>query len=117
MLTDRGSCFTAEGFEKLCRELGVAHRKTRPDPPRTNGLAERCNGRIQREVHGITLAGHRDLERRLVGFSWAYNARRQRVLDGRSPEEAAGAPRCPGRCGGTAASGGCSALSHEGLPV
>src|ERR671921_48623 len=37
LLTDRGSCFTAEGFEKLCRELGVEHRKTRPYTPRTNG--------------------------------------------------------------------------------
>jgi hypothetical protein len=29
----------------------------------------------------------RDLERLLVGFNSAYNARRQRVLGGRSPEE------------------------------
>src|SRR5919206_739320 len=87
ILTDRGSCFTAEGFEKRCRELGVEHRKTRPYTPRTNGMAERFNGRVQREVLGITVAGHRDLERLLAGFNQAYNARRQRVLDGRSPEE------------------------------
>ena len=87
VLTDRGSCFTAEGFEKLCRELGVEHRKTRPYTPRTNGMAERFNGRVQREVLGITVAGHGDLERLLAGFSSAYNARRQRVLGGRSPEE------------------------------
>ena len=87
LLTDRGSCFTAEGFETACREFGVAHRKTRPYTPRTNGMAERFNGRVQREVLGITVAGHGDLERLLVGFNSAYNARRQRVLDGRSPEE------------------------------
>jgi len=87
VLTDRGSCFTAEGFEKRCRELGVEHRKTRPHTPRTNGMAERFNGRVQREVLGITAAGHRDLERLLAGFNSAYNARRQRVLSGRSPEE------------------------------
>jgi transposase InsO family protein len=87
VLTDRGSCFTAEGFERLCRELGVEHRKTRPYTPRTNGMAERFNGRVQREVLGITVASHRDLERLLAGFSSAYNARRQRVLGGRSPEE------------------------------
>ena len=86
LLTDRGSCFTAEGFEQACRELGVEHRKTRPYTPRTNGMAERFNGRVQREVLGITVAGHGDLERLLVGFNSAYNARRQRVLDGRSPE-------------------------------
>ncbi len=87
VLTDRGSCFTAEGFEKACREHGVEHRKTRPYTPRTNGMAERFNGRVQREVLGITVAGHRDLERLLAGFNSAYNARRQRRLDGRSPEE------------------------------
>jgi transposase InsO family protein len=87
VLTERGSCFTAEGFEKLCRGLGVEHRRTRPYTPRTNGTAERFNGRVQREVLGVTVAGHRDLERLLVGFSSAYNARRQRVLGGRSPEQ------------------------------
>jgi transposase InsO family protein len=87
VLTDRGSCFTAEGFEKLCRTLEVEHRKTRPYTPRTNGMAERFNGRVQREVLGITVASHRDLERLLAGFNAAYNARRQRVLGGRSPEQ------------------------------
>src|SRR5206468_12506961 len=42
---------------------------------------------LQREVLGITVASHRDLERLLAGFNSAYNARRQRVLDGRSPDE------------------------------
>jgi transposase InsO family protein len=87
VLTDRGSCFTADGFEELCRELGVEHRKTRPYTPRTNGMVERFNGRVQREVLGITVAGHRDLERLLAGFNQAYNVRRQRVLGGRSPDE------------------------------
>src|SRR5918993_306511 len=87
VLTDRGSCFTAEAFEKACRELGVEHRKTRPYTPRTNGMVERFNGRVQREVLGITVASHRDLERLLAGFNAAYDARRQRVLGGRSPEE------------------------------
>src|SRR5437764_2359172 len=87
LLTDRGSCFTAEGFEKRCRELGIEHRKTKPYTPRTNGMVERFNGRVQREVLGVTVAGHRDLERLLAGFNQAYNARRQRVLGGKSPAE------------------------------
>jgi len=49
-------------------------------------MVERFNGRVQREVLGVTVAGHRDLERLLEGFNQAYNARRQRVLGGSSPE-------------------------------
>jgi transposase InsO family protein len=85
VLTDRGSCFTADGFEAACQSLGVEHRKTRPYTPRTNGMVERFNGRVQREVLGITVHSHADLEILLQGFNQAYNARRQRVLKGRSP--------------------------------
>ena len=88
VLTDRGSCFVADAFEAACRRLKVEHRTTRPDPPRTNGRGERFNGRVQREVLGITLHSHRDLEILLHGFNRAYNARRQRVLGGLSPDEA-----------------------------
>ena len=88
ILTDRGSCFTADGFEAVCCELKAQHRTTRPDTPRTNGMAERFNGRVQREVLGITIHSHADLEILLQGFNRAYNARRQRVLKGVSPDEA-----------------------------
>ena len=87
VLTDRGSCFTADGFEALCRELKVQHRTTRPDTPKTNGMGERFNGRVQREGLGLTIHSHADLEILLQGFNRAYNARRQRVLKGVSPDE------------------------------
>jgi hypothetical protein len=48
---------------------------------------ERFNGRVQREVLGITIYSHRDLETLLKGFNQAYNRRRQRVLKGASPEQ------------------------------
>lgn len=86
LLTDRGSCFTADGFEAACRQHKIAHRTTRPYTPRTNGMVERFNGRVQREVLGITIYNHRDLETVLAGFNAAYNGRRQRVLKGRSPD-------------------------------
>jgi hypothetical protein len=86
VLTDRGSCFTADAFEQACEQHGVMHRKTRPYTPRTNGMVERFNGRVQREVLGITIYSHRDLETVLAGFNVAYNSRRQRVLKGRSPD-------------------------------
>src|SRR4028119_1497845 len=89
VLTDRGSCFTADGFEAACREVAVQHRTTRPYTPKTNGMVERFNGRVQREVLGITIHSHADLETLLKGFNRAYNARRQRVLGGISPDAAA----------------------------
>jgi transposase InsO family protein len=87
VLTDRGSCFTAEAFEAACRELKVQHRRTKPYTPQTNGMVERFNGRVQREVLGITVHSHADLEILLQGFNQAYNRRRQRVLGGASPEQ------------------------------
>src|ERR671911_929896 len=39
------------------------------------------------EVLGITIYSHARLERLLRGFNAAYNARRQRVLDGRTPDQ------------------------------
>src|SRR3954470_2624321 len=81
-----GSRRRARGFEAACQKLGVEHRKTRPYTPKTNGMVERFNGRIQREVLGITVSSHGDLETLLRGFNHAYNARRQRVLKGQSPE-------------------------------
>ena len=36
LLTDRGSCFTADGFETACREHKIEHRKTRPYTPKIN---------------------------------------------------------------------------------
>ncbi|CAA9297579.1 MAG: hypothetical protein AVDCRST_MAG40-136 [uncultured Gemmatimonadaceae bacterium] len=41
-----------------------------------NGMAERFNGRIEREVLTITVGSHRDLERLLKGYNQAYNWRR-----------------------------------------
>jgi transposase InsO family protein len=86
VLTDRGSCFTADAFEAACKRHSVQHRMTKPYTPRTNGMVERFNGRVQREVLGITLWSHQDLETLLTGFNAAYNGRRQRVLKGRSPD-------------------------------
>jgi hypothetical protein len=52
-----------------------------------NGQVERFNGRIESEVLGITIYSHRDLEQLLRGFNAAYNGRRQRVLQGRTPNQ------------------------------
>lgn len=87
VLTDRGSCFTADVFERTCAKIEVSHRKTKPYPPQTNGMVERFNGRIASKVLGINVTGHADLEILPAGFNRAYNRRRQRVLQGNSPRQ------------------------------
>jgi transposase InsO family protein len=42
VLTDRGSCFTADGFEAACREVTVQHRTTRPYTPKTTDVIDKC---------------------------------------------------------------------------
>jgi transposase len=86
VLTDKGSCFTP-AFAQACAELGAEYRHTKPYTPQTNGMVERFNGRVSSEVLGITIYSHRDLEQLLRGFNAAYNARHQRVLDGKTPDQ------------------------------
>jgi transposase InsO family protein len=86
VLTDNGSCCTP-AFAQACTELGAEYRHTKPYSPQTSGMVERFNGRVSREVLGITIDLHRDREPLLRGFNAAYNARRQRVLDGRTPAQ------------------------------
>src|ERR671921_15991 len=86
VLTDNGSCFTP-AFAKVCAELGAEYRHTKPYTPQTNGMVERFNGRIGSEVLGITVYSHVQLEQLLRGFNAAYNGRRQRVLDGKTPNQ------------------------------
>lgn len=41
VLTDNGPAYKSKRFKRLCRRLGLVHRRTRPYSPRTNGKAER----------------------------------------------------------------------------
>ncbi len=52
-------------------------------------MIERFNGRISSQVLGIDIYSHRALEQTLHGFNTAYNVRRQRVPDGRTPNQIA----------------------------
>src|SRR3954465_14886074 len=86
VLTDNGSCFT-QVFAKVCAELGAEYRHIKPRTPQTNGMVERFNGRIVAEVLAITVYSHDQLEQLLRGFNAAYNTRRQRVLEGQTPDQ------------------------------
>ena len=49
VLTDNGSCYRSCGFRATCRALRLAHQRTRPYTPRTNGKAERFIQTLLRE--------------------------------------------------------------------
>ncbi len=99
LLTDNGKEFTDRlfasrarepsgnhEFDRLCQELGIEHRLTRPRTPKTNGMVERFNGRI-----GDVLKTHRfhsgdDLEQTLLRYVHLYNHQfPQSVLKSRTP--------------------------------
>jgi transposase InsO family protein len=43
VLTDNGACYRSRPFAQVLAEAGVAHRRTRPYRPQTNGKVERFN--------------------------------------------------------------------------
>jgi transposase InsO family protein len=43
VLTDNGSCYRSKDFARVLHDEGIAHRRTRPYRPQTNGKVERFN--------------------------------------------------------------------------
>ncbi|GEL99882.1 hypothetical protein CTE05_34290 [Cellulomonas terrae] len=43
MLSDYGSCYRSYGWRDACTELEIAHKRTRPYRPQTNGKIERSH--------------------------------------------------------------------------
>jgi len=87
IVTDRGSCFTADAFEKACCDMTIDRRRMKAYSPQTNGMVEHFNGRVAAAVLQVCVASHEDLEILLKGLCFAYNQRKQRVLAGLSSAE------------------------------
>ncbi|GBR08720.1 transposase [Acetobacter oeni LMG 21952] len=67
--------------------MTIDRRRTKAYSPQTNGKVERFNGRVVTEVLQVCVSSHEDLEILLRGFCFAYNQRKQRVLNRLSPVE------------------------------
>jgi hypothetical protein len=52
----------AHAFDRLCAELGIEHRLTPPASPRTNGMVQRFNGRIEEVLQSRHFRSGEDLE-------------------------------------------------------
>jgi hypothetical protein len=60
-------------FGRLCAQPSIEHRPTPPALPRTNGMVERFNGRIEEVLQGHHFRSVEDLETTLHRYVWLYN--------------------------------------------
>jgi transposase InsO family protein len=81
ILTDNGKEFTDRlfasrdreptghhEFDKLCLELDIEHRLTKPRSPQTNGMVERFNGRIADVLKTHRFVSGEDLEQTIMRY-------------------------------------------------
>ncbi len=76
-------------FDKLCTELGIEHRLTKPRTPQTNGMVERFNGRISDVLQSHHFVGGEDLAQTLYRYALLYNQQPpQSTLGSKTPLDA-----------------------------
>jgi transposase InsO family protein len=63
----------AHAFDQLCTELGIEPRLTPPASPRTNGMVEPFNGRIEEVLQSHHVRSGEDLETTLHRYVWLTN--------------------------------------------
>jgi transposase InsO family protein len=99
ILTDNGKEFTDRlfhsrarepsgnhEFDRLCDDLGIEHRLTKPRTPQTNGMVERFNGRISDVLKTNRFDSREDLEQTLLRYVHLYNHQLpQSALDSKPP--------------------------------
>ncbi len=99
ILTDNGKEFTDRlfhsrarepsgnhEFDRLCDDLGIEHRLTKPRTPQTNGMVERFNGRISDVLKTNRFDSREDLEQTLLRYVRLYNHQLpQSALDSKPP--------------------------------
>jgi transposase InsO family protein len=74
VLTDNGPCYKANRFARVCGELGLKHRRTRPYTPRTNGKAERfIKTAINEWAYARTFQNSADRTASLPAWTHQYN--------------------------------------------
>jgi transposase InsO family protein len=71
LLTDNGSSYRSHQFRRVCCQMGLVHRRTRPYSPQTNGKAERF---IQTALREWAYASHwpDSQERNLALAPWNH---------------------------------------------
>lgn len=88
LLTDNGSAYRSGVFGRLARRLGIAHKRTRPYRPQTNGKVERWIRTVLSECLYLEVFASSEQRRRaLERFVAYYNDRRPHLAfkGGRPP--------------------------------
>ena len=86
LITDNGSAYRSQIFNKTCQALGIRHTFTRPYRPQTNGKAERFIQTCLREwAYGRIWATSEERTAWLPAFLSYYNARRPHSALGYKP--------------------------------
>ena len=102
ILTDNGKEFTdrlfanrerqpsgEHEFDRLCQQLGIEHRLTKPGTPQTNGMVERFNGRIGDVLNTHHFNSGQDMRQTLERYVHLYNHQLpQSALQSRTPIQA-----------------------------
>lgn len=73
-------------FDRLCHELGIEHRLTKPRTPQTNGMVERFNGRISDVLKTHRFTDGQDMRQTIERYVHLYNHQLpQSALHSRTP--------------------------------
>ena len=84
LVTDNGTQFTSDEFQKFLRENDILHTLTAPGHPATNGLAERYVGEFKDKLGKIGDTGE-SVQTKLDRFLLTYRATPTTL--GKSPSE------------------------------
>jgi len=86
VLTDNGAAYRSRTFRRLCRRMGLRHRRTKPYTPRTNGKAERFIQTALREwAYACTYEHSRQRGLHLPVWLHRYNWHRPHASIGYQP--------------------------------
>jgi len=87
VLTDNGSCYRSRTFARMLADAGVAHRRTRPYRPQTNGKVERFNLTLKWEwAYARAYDSNESRTRQLESWLHTYNYHRPHMAHaGRPP--------------------------------
>ena len=86
ILTDNGNGYRSVPWRRLCVELGIAHSRTRPYRPATNGKAERFNRTLLDEwAYARTWRSEASRARALAPWLHRYNHHRHHTAVGGPP--------------------------------